>query len=473
METKRFDQVDALVDYVRTLGDGLLFRGQATHYVLSNGSAQLMPSQIRKGCIPSTLRKWTYYAMDAIRMFTGDTTTSINIELVQALLQHYGWRSFYLDITKSLPVAAWFGSHRFRSRTAVGACHECSGEFILLKQQDATYERFDGDGHLYILSRDRLEAARFGVIPLCDQIKSDFTTRFAKQSAWMIGAMQESLPEECILAHLSTPSALLAELAENEGFSEVEDVFPSRSEDYWLELLLSVPWQGIPGEMRGPVFTRGLELPEYDYKFMKHRDSTEAFYRPFWIADERKKFAPESKLDTGPSLSDITFYRVPEPAFYASPHTGKLELPTLRRIVLERRAICIESDGIISLPERMNSEEYVKGVVVFAHEDACVSVHAVMLSHPGTRVLGVGVDEGRFYAISQDGLWTARAHPEQCPCNNFLRHEQHLWILAGLEGALQRGSFRQIAANDFSYNDTPVVQQKPLVFYRHPQPANK
>ena len=466
METKRFDQLDALAGYVRTLGDGLLFRGQDKHYVLPNGAVQLMPSQIRKGCVPPTLRKWTYYAMDALRVFTGDTTISTDIELVQALLQHYGWRSFYLDVTKSLPIAAWFGSHRYSSRTVVGACFDCSEEFILLKQEPATYERFDGDGHLYVLSRAAVEAAGLGVLPLCEQIKSDFTSRFVKQSAWMIGAMQESLPEECILAHVEAPSAVLADVATNEGFSGVADVFPPRSEDFLLRLFLSVPWQGLPGDTDVPEFTRGLALPEYDYGFVKRRDPTEAFYSPFWIADERDKFAPGTEESSEPSLSEITFYRVPEPVFYAVPHTGKLQLPVIQRMVLERQAICIESDGIISLSERSDGHEYVKGIIVYAHEDGCVSVHAVKLSHPGAQVLGMGVDEGRFYATSEDGVWTPRVHPEQCPCKNPLRHEQHLWVLAGLERALERGAFQQIGANDFRYTDTLVVQERPLVFYR-------
>ena len=66
----------------------------------------------------------------------------------------------------------------------------------------------------------------------------------------------------------------------------------------------------------------------------------------------------------------------------------------------------------------------------------------------------------------EDGVWTPRVHPEQCPCKNPLRHEQHLWILAGIERALERGAFQQIGANDFRYTDTLVVQERPLVFYR-------
>ena len=467
MQRKRFDHVDDLADYFRTLGDGLLFRGQATHYVLSNGSVQLMPSQIRKGCVPPTLHKWTYYAMDAVRMFTDDATTSVNIEFVQALLQHYGWRSYYLDVTRSLAVAAWFGSHRFSSRTVLGVCDDCSGESILLEQQDATYERFDGDGHLYVLSRAAVEAAGLGVLPLCEQIRSDFTTRFGRQCAWMIGAMHGSLPEECIVAHVEAPAVVLAGVADNEGFSGVGDVFPSRNEDLWFELFLSVPWRGLPGNTNIPVFARGLELPEYDYKFVKHRDPREAFYRPFWIAERRDRFRPSSEEDAiVPSLSDITFYRVPEPVFYAVPHTGELRLPVLQRMVFERRAICIESDGIISLPERSDGHDYVKGIGVFAHEENCISVHAVILSHPGTQILGVGAKKGRFYATSEEGVWTTRAHPEQCSCDNLLRHEQHTWILAGLERALEQGSFHQIGANDFRYSDTPMVQERPLVLYR-------
>ena len=104
---------------------------------------------------------------------------------------------------------------------------------------------------------------------------------------------------------------------------------------------------------------------------------------------------------------------------------------------------------------------------MFAHEDGCVSVHSVKLSHPGTKVIGMGVDQGRFYATSEGGVWTPRTNPEQCPCNNFLRHKQHMWILAGLERAFERGAFQQIGVNDFRYTDIPVVQERPLVFHRN------
>ena len=71
METKRFDQLDALAGYVRTLGDGLLFRGQDKHYVLPNGAVQLMPSQIRKGCVPPTLAQVDVLRDGRIKSFHG------------------------------------------------------------------------------------------------------------------------------------------------------------------------------------------------------------------------------------------------------------------------------------------------------------------------------------------------------------------------------------------------------------------
>ena len=174
-------------------------------------------------------------------------------------------------------------------------CEDYSDESVLLRQESATYDRFDGDGHLYVLSRAAIEAADLGIIPLCERIEADATCRFTKQSAWMIGAMQGSLPEECVLAHVEVPSAVLADVAANEGLSGVPDVFPPRSEDPLLRIFLSVPWQGILVDKGLHVFVRGLALPEYDYKFVKHPDPREAFYRPFWMADERDKFPPGLK----------------------------------------------------------------------------------------------------------------------------------------------------------------------------------
>lgn len=64
MRTVRFEDPDELLSYVASLGTDVLFRGQCEHYTLPDGSVSLMPSQLRKGCIPPLMLKWSYYATE-------------------------------------------------------------------------------------------------------------------------------------------------------------------------------------------------------------------------------------------------------------------------------------------------------------------------------------------------------------------------------------------------------------------------
>ena len=77
-------------------GDNFLYRGQTKHYGGLNSPA-IMTSFDRHGCIPPKMMKWSYYAHGALKYALGHAVDSM--EFVQAVLQHYGWRSFYLDLT--------------------------------------------------------------------------------------------------------------------------------------------------------------------------------------------------------------------------------------------------------------------------------------------------------------------------------------------------------------------------------------
>ena len=71
METKRFDQLDALAGYVRTLGDGLLFRGQDKHYVLPNGAVPVDAIADSEGLRPSDLAQVDVLRDGRIKSFHG------------------------------------------------------------------------------------------------------------------------------------------------------------------------------------------------------------------------------------------------------------------------------------------------------------------------------------------------------------------------------------------------------------------
>src|SRR5688572_30167882 len=109
---KRVDVADAvaLANFLSSLGGKeYLFRGQTGHYVRHDGSVSLPSSFARHGCIPTLMMKWTFFATDLLRL-SGTATDGVAAppEFVQALLQHYGWRSFFVDLTSSAAVASWF-----------------------------------------------------------------------------------------------------------------------------------------------------------------------------------------------------------------------------------------------------------------------------------------------------------------------------------------------------------------------------
>src|SRR4051812_38514048 len=108
METVSISSLDELDAALQAVPVGSLFRGQVRHYTRPDGRVNWPTSHIRKGCIPSELRKWSFYAQEALTVFGGSDPP---LDLVQALLQHYGWRSFYIDLTSNPAVACWFASN--------------------------------------------------------------------------------------------------------------------------------------------------------------------------------------------------------------------------------------------------------------------------------------------------------------------------------------------------------------------------
>ena len=94
--------------------DGILtFRGQVT-------DRPLIPAMLRgsgsnahaPGCIPALTMSWSACASKLVSEFKGSAPTSLE---TQAVLQHYGYRSFFVDTTSDPYVSLWFALHRLRA----------------------------------------------------------------------------------------------------------------------------------------------------------------------------------------------------------------------------------------------------------------------------------------------------------------------------------------------------------------------
>src|SRR6478736_149928 len=117
-----------------------LFRGQPNAYLDAHGTPTFQATFHRHGCVPLTTRKWTHYAGALIEHVSGGTIAP-SLDLSSALLQHYGWRSFFLDATTEPAVAAWFASHSYAEARVATSLDQRHGGQIAAAQRVVTYAR--------------------------------------------------------------------------------------------------------------------------------------------------------------------------------------------------------------------------------------------------------------------------------------------------------------------------------------------
>jgi len=90
----------------------LLFRGQEKDYPLVPSIRRGKGDLPSPGCIPWLTANWSICAERLVSRFTKTKTTRIETE---AVMQHYGYRSFFVDVTSDPEVALWFALHKFKS----------------------------------------------------------------------------------------------------------------------------------------------------------------------------------------------------------------------------------------------------------------------------------------------------------------------------------------------------------------------
>jgi hypothetical protein len=107
LEAETTNQLAAI--FAKYDGD-VLYRGQLKDYGSETASG-IRTSFDRNGCSPPTMLKWAHYAEFALRQLLPNPDVIDGIEFVQAVLQHYGWSSFFLDASADPTMSAWFAGH--------------------------------------------------------------------------------------------------------------------------------------------------------------------------------------------------------------------------------------------------------------------------------------------------------------------------------------------------------------------------
>jgi hypothetical protein len=404
-----------------------LFRGQVAYYE-KNGHPSVVTSFDRRGCIPSQMMKWCRYADNVLDTYIGAAGTSLTF--TQALLQHYGWRSFYVDCSASAAVAAWFASHVYSERRSIELCEDYEERPVMLVKRMASYDFAEGDGHLYVFDK-AISEHRVGVTDLAALKIEGARPRTEAQDAWLLGPLRNTeVPPESFVAHIRASRTVFRDYAAEEGLIETDRLFPSRKEDPILRALLSLPWKKIdhPENNEGiPFFQRALDLPEYHDSFVKIASPGTAFFQGARIADH-------GSID-GDKYGGILVH-VPEITIFGTADERPLRFPKVSELLAESRSAVFEIDELIQHVNMRGKVVYQKGILVTAHEPNLIELAELMVEHPGLDMTGAGMNAGWFYRVGDDGVWSREANPEQCGCGNDKVHLRHISALHIIEAYL-------------------------------------
>ncbi|HCF2637066.1 TPA: FRG domain-containing protein [Pseudomonas aeruginosa] len=421
MEQHQASTVEELEMLFARFGDDVIFRGQNSHYG-EPGQPSIGSSFDRKGCIPSLMLKWSRYCQNVLDTFIQGHLGDLAYQ--QALLQHYGWRSFYVDCTSSRAVAAWFASHSYSDEGVIEMIEDCEERPVWLRKRMANYALNEGEGHFYVL--DKLAASRVGLVNLAALSIAGFRPRTVAQSAWLIGPLRNrTIPQDCYVSHITAPRSVLRDYASKYGLLDTNALFPSATEDPILKALLGLPWEEIKidEDIKGPpAFRRALDLPEYHSSRVKIAPPSTAFYRGARIIDFL------GSIDGDPEGAKLV--EIPEIALFGSADRNTpLRFPNIDKLIDEYGSVAFEADTLIKHAQLGEKTLYQKGVGVVRHEPNFFEVCELAVSHPGLALIGAGFIRGWFYRRQADGLWTREVHPLECTCGKDYVHGQHISAL--------------------------------------------
>lgn len=446
METIHCETTHELRAAIERYGPGVLYRGQVEHYPDKDGLPSLSTSFQRHGCVPDLMIKWTYYAKRALEHLvrgwkeTDDTATN------QAILQHYGFRSFYLDASGDPRAAAWFACNRFHSKAAVDMVEDCFEDPVWLRTLNASFVPTEELGHLYLISKKSLRQYGVQAVHLSEIATREGAPRYVRQDAYMVGPLiQSGLSVDCLLCHVTAPAVVLRDFA---GDYSTSWLFPEPSDDPVYRELLAMPWEKMRHVQDDvlEVFSRSLELPEYSYNLQKHMPPRSAMYRPFWTRD----------LPPPPGLKIEAPLRVTQllcsSAIYHGVSAPRTILPEISMLLESCDEISIELDGLVY---HGMGTRYGKGVgiVKMAVDVTCVFEYGV--DHPGLRIVGIGRFYGIHYRIDREGRWERVLHDEDCACGSD--HADNFALLGRVDVALSSGWLQRADAHLFVQRDLDAI----------------
>ncbi|MFC5389881.1 FRG domain-containing protein [Brevundimonas bullata] len=431
MRTIECEDLETLVTALAELPPGALLRGQKREYLRRDGGPDLRSSIDRHGCQPNRMLKWWHYSRSILSAYVKAFDGRTDLAVDQAILQHYGWRSFFLDATTDPAVACWFAANSYRTEACGELIEDCWRDPFFVRRTRALYEPAEGEGCLYVIDRKALRAKGINAVDLVEIATEEGRHRCSAQSAFMIGPLSGNLPDNCASVIIRAPNAVFGAYAAHFELT-TERLFPGPKTDPVMAALLSIPWTKLEledDELGIDFFDRGLPLPEYEVEHLRRLGPSSAMYRRFWLADSVKP---------GTRFGDTTFFLTQETLFHGGT-SGAMTFPRLASLLREKISVAVEIDGLVRHPYGGPGSFYSKGIYLEEQSDGAILLTELQTQHLGARPAGFGITRGAYFTVSDSGVWCKTEHPEQCRCGNELHHSQHLVVAEHFEHALSLG----------------------------------
>ncbi len=430
---KTINSIEELKNILSKYDDSYLFRGQTKHHE-KDGKISIVSSFSRLGCHPPSMQKWWHYCDEVMLcMFGPDSDRTLTFDESNALLQHYGWRSFYIDASKDPTVATWFASHNYIGKKELVITEDCYELGVCCVTNRGAYEQSQENGYLYIISKDKLTENNVDFHDLHKLGFSDFSPRYIKQSGVMIGSCDQ-IPLNAIVETLKVKSSVLTEHSANHS---VESLFPNRHEDKIYNILLSTPFEEVKGngEITNFFYKRSLDIPEYDFKFTKINSPNIAFY------NQQHAIKNEDFINN-------TIFRCPDSFLFHTSIDAPNALNELVNLLPLGARVTVECDGLLRLPPFHDQPLYLKGAQIHRVEENLFCVGGLTVKYQGTKLNYVQLDDGWHYEINGN-LLRRKPNKNDCPCNYDRKHNLVFTILKKANLALAHKAYTK--SDDVTY----------------------
>lgn len=446
----KFTRIDTIEDYIKVIdkykNESFCFRGQVNHFELSDGLTSFITSFQKNGCNPFYMFKWTYFSQEILRNYCQEDWEQNLNEMEQqtysqAILQHYGWRSFFVDITTDIKVASWFACNKYSDHTTFAMVEDAFEEPLIEVQKTVSYEtKQDTYGYIYVFNKDNLSMSKdyHFVNLLTNNIFNDNTRPFRQKGCLFGGQNKDNrhLSEDlnkCLVDILEVKVNVLGALTKDEGLNQ-NYLFPSFEEDYIYASFIGLPRTILDNDTL-PFYKPSLDIPVYDNFFIKRNPLEIAFYSNFWIADENFELYAKQMEDTADTLLNITFIKIDEFWLYAKSLSS--DANPILSILEQLGDFVLEFD----YPCRIFEEEfttYKKGVRCKIDNEGDIAISELTIEHPSSSMSGFSFNFPIYYRLDTNNNLQEIKKPDSCPCNNPQRHRQNLELTLNFCDAIDK-----------------------------------